>query len=82
MGNDRLVGGKSKDILTGVDPSGATPGVGEFDTLTGGAGKDLFILRDTAKFYYNDCNNATPGTGDVERRQHPAECFALELLSE
>ncbi|MGL4622287.1 MAG: Calx-beta domain-containing protein, partial [Chroococcidiopsis sp.] len=64
MGNDHLVGGKGKDILTGVDPSGATPGVGEFDTLTGGAGKDKFILGDAAKFYYNDGLDATSGTGD------------------
>jgi RHS repeat-associated protein len=63
-GNDRLFGGKGNDILTGVDPSGATPGVGEFDTLSGGAGKDLFILGDVARCYYNDGNNATSGMGD------------------
>ena len=67
IGNDSLIGGKGEDILTGVDPSVLSPGLGEMDTLTGGAGKDRFILGDAAKFYYNDGLNASAGTGDYAK---------------
>lgn len=66
-GNDSLVGDKGDDILTGVDPSFLSPGLGEMDTLTDGAGKDKFIVGDAAKFYYNDGLNASLDTGDYAR---------------
>lgn len=56
--------GKGNDILTGIDLNATYPGVGEFDTLTGGNGKDKFILGERNKSYYNDGNNATLGAGD------------------
>lgn len=44
-GNDRLLGGAGNDTLDGT--FGNTRGQKEIDVLTGGAGKDTFILRDS-----------------------------------
>jgi hypothetical protein len=41
-----------KDILTGVDPTAAQPGVGEVDQLTGGKNSDRFVLGDASHVYY------------------------------
>ncbi|MEH2434205.1 MAG: DVUA0089 family protein [Nostoc sp.] len=40
------------------------PGLGEIDTLTGGAGADRFILGDFIDVFYDDNNIANPGFGD------------------
>lgn len=58
------LGGKGNDILTGVAPGAANLGVGQLDTLIGGAGIDLFTLGTLPKFYVNNANHAAPGTGD------------------
>lgn len=58
-GNDRLQGLAGNDILQGTDI-----GIGEKDTLTGGAGKDIFLLGDATQTYYNNGNQATAGNGD------------------
>jgi Ca2+-binding RTX toxin-like protein len=75
-GNDSLLGGAGDDILIGVNAnsistvsslsisSSGTPGLGEIDQLTGGAGVDQFILGDPNNVYYNDGSSLTPGTGD------------------
>lgn len=35
-----------KDILAGVDPLAAQPGIDEVDQLTGGKNSDRFVLHD------------------------------------
>ncbi|TAD78170.1 MAG: calcium-binding protein, partial [Oscillatoriales cyanobacterium] len=57
-GNDAVSGGEGDDTLAGIDPIALTPGVGEFDTLTGGEGKDRFLLGDSDKIYYSGDGNA------------------------
>ena len=49
-GNDTVIGGKGKDILTGTDSTAR--GVGEVDILTGGGGRDRFVLGDSSGAYY------------------------------
>ncbi len=64
FGNDTLNGNLGNDILSGVDPlNGTSNGIGERDTLTGGAGPDDFRL-DYNGINYNDNNPNTPGTND------------------
>jgi Ca2+-binding RTX toxin-like protein len=63
-GNDSLFGGDGDDVLVGIDP--AVPafgfGAGEIDTLTGGVGRDLFLLGDNGNI---EVNNGT--RIDIER---------------
>ena len=40
--------------------SASSKGVGQFDTLTGGAGIDTFILGDSGFAYYNSTETDTP----------------------
>jgi len=39
--NDCLFGDLGNDTLIGVDPAASLPGLGEIDTLTGGAGNEI-----------------------------------------
>lgn len=56
VGNDLLFGGLSSDILMGGAGSDVLNGYGftsgEFDTLVGGDGSDLFVLGDASGSYY------------------------------
>jgi Ca2+-binding RTX toxin-like protein len=67
--NDRIDGRDGNDTLTGSD--GVGRGVGQQDTLTGGAGNDQFILGDSSGAYYktkgnDDFANITDfGAGDL-----------------
>ncbi|MEH2053579.1 calcium-binding protein [Nostoc sp.] len=64
-GNDILNGGSGNDILIGVFPGSLLPpGLGETDTLTGGAGIDRFILGDAINIFYDDNNSANSGFAD------------------
>ncbi|MEH1896452.1 MAG: DVUA0089 family protein [Nostoc sp.] len=64
-GNDKLNGDAGNDVLIGVFPNSLLPpGLGETDTLTGGAGADRFILGDLINIYYDDNNTVNPGLGD------------------
>lgn len=58
-GKDRLVGGRGNDILDGGDGNDAllgtnsnAKGLGEFDSLTGGSGRDTFVLGNKAAAFY------------------------------
>ncbi|MEL6384006.1 MAG: calcium-binding protein, partial [Cyanobacteria bacterium J06626_18] len=51
-GDDQLTGDQGDDVLTGVDPDSKTPGIGEFDQMTGGLGSDRFVLGDRKRTYY------------------------------
>jgi len=63
-GNDQLWGEAGDDTLIGVNPGSATPGVGEIDQLSGGAGHDSFVLGTSAWQAYDDRNATTSGTSD------------------
>jgi Ca2+-binding RTX toxin-like protein len=49
-GNDTIRGGSNNDLITGTDRQ--SRGVGEIDNLTGGGGRDVFILGDRNGAYY------------------------------
>ncbi|WP_353852217.1 Calx-beta domain-containing protein, partial [Microcystis sp. LE19-59.1C] len=62
--NDTITTGGGNDIITGVNPNSSTPGKGEIDSLTGGAGSDRFILGDATWIGYDDGNTTNAGTSD------------------
>jgi len=53
-GNDKLLGQSGRDILIGANTSGNKPGFRERDILIGGGDRDLFVLGDRRKVFYND----------------------------
>ncbi|MBE8994971.1 Calx-beta domain-containing protein [Microcystis aeruginosa] len=62
--NDTITTGGGNDIITGVNSNSSTPGKGEVDSLTGGAGSDKFILGDVNWIGYDDGNTTNAGTSD------------------
>ncbi|MEW6491948.1 MAG: calcium-binding protein [Cyanobacteriota bacterium] len=69
LGNDDLKGGDGNDILAGVSTkyfgSSVGSGVGEIDTLSGGAGEDTFVFGfEYSGFQYDDGDTLTAGTSD------------------
>jgi Ca2+-binding RTX toxin-like protein len=88
-GNDFLVSRLGSDRLIGVDSSsgGASPGRGEQDILTGGAGPDRFILgdrggvtgpgRDPRRIFYDDGDNLFDGGNNVFTGMDGVSDFAL-----
>lgn len=62
-GSDRLFGDEGDDVLTGADAA-VGRGVGEIDRLTGGPGRDRFVLGTTQGSFYNDGNISTSGLSD------------------
>ncbi|HEY9621405.1 MAG TPA: hypothetical protein V6C78_13600, partial [Crinalium sp.] len=40
------------------------PGKGEIDTFSGGSGRDLFVLGNTSKVFYDDFRRTSVGTAD------------------
>lgn len=64
-GSDTLVGGSGNDILNGANARSA--GVGQYDVLTGGAGRDRFILGDIEAIYYLDGHPSNLGFQDFAR---------------
>lgn len=51
-GSDEITGAGGNDTLVGVDPSSVKPGTKEIDILTGGSGRDKFVLGDSRNVYY------------------------------
>jgi hypothetical protein len=64
---DSLTGTDSNDILTAANLTSPTPGRNEKDTMTGGAGRDIFVLGDQNRVFYDDISYRTPGTSDYAR---------------
>ncbi|MCZ8249192.1 Calx-beta domain-containing protein, partial [Microcystis sp. LE19-195.1E] len=62
--DDTITTGGGNDIITGVNPNSSTPGKGEIDSLTGGAGSDRFILGDVNWIGYDDGNTTNAGIND------------------
>jgi Ca2+-binding RTX toxin-like protein len=61
-GDDWLEGGNGNDTLVGAS---APVGFGsQNDTLTGGLGKDIFVLGDANQIYYDDLDPTT--NGDID----------------
>jgi Ca2+-binding RTX toxin-like protein len=60
-GNDTLWTGLGNDTLTGA---GADGGVGEIDRLSGGGGKDTFVLGTSTQAFYDDGKANTIGITD------------------
>ncbi|PIG93096.1 FG-GAP-like repeat-containing protein [Gloeocapsopsis sp. IPPAS B-1203] len=58
-GNDLLIGNAGNDFLFGTDGT-----VGDKDTLTGGSGRDTFVLGNATTVFYDDRNSITPGFND------------------
>ncbi len=83
-GNDHLLGGQGDDALIGTDDIAL--GVNEVDTLTGGAGRDRFILANNdTSYYFNDewggfaiVTDFTVGE-DVVVLHGPADQYFLEV---
>ena len=63
-GNDAINAGAGNDLISGVSPISINPGRGEVDSLTGGAGRDRFVLSDANWIGYDDGDTNLPGNGD------------------
>ncbi|MFO0097890.1 MAG: cadherin domain-containing protein, partial [Aphanizomenon sp.] len=63
-GDDTIYAGGGNDTINGVNGASLTRGLGEIDSLTGGAGSDRFILGNATKAYYDDGNTLTNGSND------------------
>ncbi|WP_163659718.1 Ig-like domain-containing protein [Adonisia turfae] len=57
-GDDILNGGNAPDRLSGVDQPSRNPGKGEFDILTGGNGRDTFVLGNDKHVFYQGMGDA------------------------
>ncbi|PPS45141.1 S-layer family protein [Chroococcidiopsis sp. TS-821] len=58
-GNDLLIGNAGNDTLVGTDGT-----IGDKDTLTGGSGRDTFILGNATTVFYDDRNSTSAGLND------------------
>jgi Ca2+-binding RTX toxin-like protein len=63
-GNDAIAAGGGSDVIIGVKTGSTEPGKNEVDTLTGGEGRDTFILGDATSIFYDDGNTTNAGTSD------------------
>ena len=60
IGDDQLFGGEGDDTLDGTD--GVSAGRAEIDILSGGSGRDRFILGNESTFYYLSDNGLSDGS--------------------
>ncbi len=61
--SDTLVGTADADTISGLEEGSTQSGQGTIDTLTGGAGNDLFILGTSDTRYYDDGNDRSKNNG-------------------
>ena len=66
-GNDVLYGGAGGDRLIGVDTTAGPPGIEEVDRLIGGSGRDVFVLGDVGRAFYENGDALDPGEADYAR---------------
>ena len=64
-GDDRIDGGAGNDLIFGtaavLGRARPTQDLGELDQLTGGSGRDTFVLGNSAHSYYNDMGDLSAG---------------------
>jgi Ca2+-binding RTX toxin-like protein len=84
VGGDLLVGGEGNDTLIGT----AVAGGSEIDILTGGTGKDLFVLGNTNTIYYGANGSSNYGiitdfkvNEDLLQLKESAQLYNLELFT-
>ena len=69
FGNDSLAGDAGNDRLVGVDLSDPEDelgfGAGEIDILTGGVGRNTFVLGNESNVFYDDGDPLTTGESDL-----------------
>ncbi len=58
-GSDKLYGEAGDDLLIGIENDISSGGTGEYDTLSGGAGADTFVLGDAISNFYLGSGFAT-----------------------
>lgn len=63
-GSDTITGTSADEFLCGVPVSSSLYGRNSIDTLTGGAGNDVFIVGAAGRVYYDDGNAKSTGTKD------------------
>ena len=63
-GSDTITGTAADEFLCGVPVSTSLYGRNSIDTLTGGAGNDVFIVGAAGRVYYDDGNAKSTGTKD------------------
>ncbi|MFN9692343.1 MAG: Calx-beta domain-containing protein [Synechococcaceae cyanobacterium] len=64
-GPDNIIGSAADEMIKGVPTGSMMRGLGTVDKLTGGGGKDNFLLGDAAGVFYDDGNPTVQDTKDM-----------------
>lgn len=62
--NDVLRGTVDADVMLGVPGTDGSRGAGTVDRMSGGAGRDVFVVGDARGVFYDDGNSGSGGRGD------------------